>query len=72
MIDLLVILLLVSILGNGFQVYRYLNLKKQIKDRSPSLELDEFVADLLNGSGVVKISRVNPHDIFLRSPRARR
>jgi hypothetical protein len=72
MIDLLVIGLLVSFVGNGFLLYRYFKLKQTIKDRAPSLELDEFVADLLNGAGVVKISRVNPHDIFLRSPRARR
>lgn len=78
MIDLLlitwvmVVLFLISLVLNAFSFFRYTQLKKQLKERKPSIELDEFISDLIDGSGVVKITRINPHDIFLRSPRARR
>ena len=50
----------------------YKNKKVKSKERSESIETREFVADLLNGEAILKITRVNPTDVFLRSPRANR
>jgi len=49
--------------------FRYKKQKHKIKD---SRELQEFMLDLMRGDGLVKVTRVNPSDIFLRSPRDRR
>lgn len=68
----MMVLLILSISANIYLTYHLKAAKSLLKDRQPSIELDEFIADLLNGNGIVKITRINPHDIFLRSPRARR
>lgn len=45
--------------------------KKRQKNSQQSFELSEFLADLLQGEGLVKVTRIAPNDIFLRSPRGR-
>ncbi len=46
-------------------IYR---LKKQIKTRKNSKDLNEFIGDLTRGMGVI-VMRVDPENILLRSPR---
>lgn len=68
----MIFFLLASLSINAY-LFRRLKIEQaRNKEREPSVELDEFIADLLNGNGIVKLTRINPHDIFLRSPRARR
>lgn len=44
-------------------------LKKDISQREQSIELKEFLSDLLSGDGLISISRVDPTNVFLYSPR---
>ena len=39
------------------------------KPRKDSIELAEFLGDLLNGGGVLHVKRVDPSDILIRSRR---
>lgn len=52
----------------GLLIYQ-LKFTKKIKDRPQSVELKEFIQDLLMGDGLVKISRVDSANVVLRSPR---
>ena len=42
---------------------------KLIKSRPESMELDEFLMDLLAGGGLVHVKRIAPTDIVLRARR---
>lgn len=46
----------------------FLSLRKKPK-RAESVELQEFLGDLLGGVGIVAISRIDPTSILLRSPK---
>lgn len=43
-------------------------IRHEKKERKPSLELTEFLADLARGGGMVSV-RVDPEHLLLRSPR---
>lgn len=45
------------------------SLKKDQKQRENSIELKEFLADLLAGEALVSICRVDPSNVFLYSPK---
>ena len=64
---ILYLLLLVSLLINIFLIYRIKSVKS--KPRPESLELQEFIHDLTQGSGLIRIQRVDSSSLFLRSPR---
>jgi hypothetical protein len=55
-----------SVAGN---IALFVLLKKKSATKQMSIEASEVLRDLLNGSALVKVSRVAPEDIFLRSPR---
>lgn len=67
LIYLFIAALLVS---NAYFAYLYFReKKKKSKDKHQSLELSEFLSDILNGEAMVRVTRVAPVDVFLRSPR---
>jgi hypothetical protein len=58
-------MLIISISAN---VFFLLNLKKKpVKTNSRSAE--ELLSDLLRGTAIVRIERIAPSDVLLRSPR---
>lgn len=59
----------ISILLNIVFLIFILKSKKQKKKTSDSRELQEFMLDLMHGEGLVKVTRINTSDVFLRSPR---
>lgn len=62
---ILVSLLLISSALNLFFVVQ---LRKKPR-RADSVELQEFLTDLMGGVGMVAVSRIDPANILLRSPR---
>lgn len=49
-----------------------LKLKEELEKKpkkQDSLELQEFLGDLFQGAGVVRVERVDPSSIFLHSPK---
>jgi hypothetical protein len=60
--------LLVSLLGN---LGLFLRHKWQDKNRRESVELLDFLHDLTSGTGLIKVERLAPADVLLRSPRGR-
>lgn len=65
---ILAVALALSLVGNGYALYRA---RAKGKERPQSIELREFLADLTQGVGMVKVSRVDPESLFVWSPRAR-
>jgi hypothetical protein len=57
--------LIISTFLNLFLFFQY---KKKPK-KAQSIELQEFLADLMGGVGIVAVSRIDPGNILLRSPR---
>jgi hypothetical protein len=58
------------ILGISVSLNVYLLLKKpKIADRKQSIELREFLADLLSGPAILGVARLDPNDVMLRSPK---
>lgn len=41
----------------------------KIKRRPDSYELQEFMSDMINGEGLVRITRVSPVDVVIRARR---
>lgn len=69
MIDYIYLLIICSLTAtNLFTFFLY---RKKPQKSNQSMELAEFMSDLLQGQAVVKVTRVVPTDIFLRSPRGR-
>ncbi|MES3012639.1 MAG: hypothetical protein V4750_02780 [Pseudomonadota bacterium] len=64
----LVGLLLVSLSGNAFL---YILLSKSYKKpvETRTLTAEALLHDLTEGSALVRVERINPNDVFLRSPR---
>ena len=54
-------------------VYIYLQYRKLklVKARPESVELKEFLFDLLSGDGLIQVKRIATSDVVLRSPRGR-
>lgn len=46
-------------------------LEARIKDRPQTIELKEFLADMLSGEGLIAVSRVDSSHLFSFSPRER-
>jgi hypothetical protein len=46
------------------------NQLKRVQEVKPSYEAEQLMHDLTSGVAVVKITRISPGDIFLRSPHA--
>lgn len=69
---MILITLAVSVLINMsgcLYLWRLRSKLNSIKSRPDSLELQEFLLDLLNGSGLIHVKRISPTDILLRSRR---
>ena len=58
-------LALVSI---GLNIYQYRANKANLKKRPESLELREFLADLMVGRALLKIERVDGSNLFIQDP----
>lgn len=60
------------IASSFLNVYFYFRLIKKPDNRKNSVELQEFLNDLMAGKkGIFAVSRINSDDILLRSPRSR-
>lgn len=70
--DLMMLSVIVLLLSNIIFIVLFLRAKKKLKspDKDKS-EMYAFMQDLMNGHGLVKVTRIDTSDIFLRSPRAR-
>lgn len=57
--------------SNLATLYFYFSLRKKLKNtpKKDSEELQEFLADLLNGDALVRVQRISPVNVFMRSPR---
>lgn len=62
-------LLTASIILNAALIIKF---TKQSKSPPKSLELQDFISDLSRGEGLIRMSRVDPADVILRSPRTMR
>ena len=69
--NLLWISMIVNILVISRLITQRLFKKKDLKKREESYELNEFMLDLLSGDGLIRVSRVAPHDVLIKSPRNR-
>lgn len=58
-------LCVVSLALNAFLTFKF----KQRKARPEAYEVGELLQDLLAGQALVKVQRVAPTDVFVRSPR---
>jgi hypothetical protein len=65
-ITLLTVLLLISLAINVIALIHFL---RKAKPRSESYELREFLHDITGGEGIVRIQRVAPVDVLIRSPK---
>lgn len=65
---ILALALALSLAGNGYAVYWA---RSKVKARPQSVELREFLADLTQSTGMVKVTRVDPESLFVWSPRVR-
>ena len=59
---ILVVVNIVSLLAAFFYRRKLL----QVKQRPNSIELEEFLLDLMSGGGLLHIKRVSPNDVILR------
>lgn len=59
--------LICSTAANVYLLIQNTKLKKYQSE--PSYEAQQLLHDLTRGSGLVKITRVDPSEVFLRSPR---
>ena len=66
------IILISSLVLNVGLLVLSLRLYKKHKTKPPkdSLELEDFLADLMNGGGLIRVQRINPSDVLLRSRRS--
>lgn len=64
-----IILILLSGLSIALNIYQYAT-KIKAKERPLKVDAQELLAELLNGSAVVKIDVIDKSRIFLRSPKS--
>lgn len=67
-----ILLAIFSLFTSGFALFSYLFSQKKIQrlTRLPNMTAEEILHDLTrSGTSLIKIERVSPEDIFLRSPR---
>lgn len=55
----------------AFNVWIYFKLKKEKKAPQESYEVTQLLQDLTQGAALIKIERLDPASVFLRSPRER-
>jgi len=63
----LVAILTASLCANALLVYLFRTSKRR---RPLSISAEELLGDLARGQAVIRIERIAPSDIFLRSPRS--
>ena len=63
--------ILVLLSSNIITIVLFYREKNKQKQRPESVELQEFLIDLLNGNSLIKVSRINSADILVRSPRGK-
>lgn len=73
MIDYIYLFIIIILFSSNCAILILLKREKikTQKNKNPSNELNEFMMDLMQGEALVKITRISPNDIFLRSPRGR-
>lgn len=70
MIDNIIYIIFISLVAtNIISAYFYFRLKNKTKQAPKSYELQLFLHDIMRGDGIVRVSRIDPNDIFLRSPK---
>lgn len=62
------IIIIISSLSIALNAYLLFRLKNKIK-KTESYEVKHLLADLAQGGALVEIRRLDPHSVFLRSPR---
>lgn len=69
--DILLILLIVALLiSNAIFIFLFIREKKRkAKIKTSSGDSSELLRDLIDGEALIKITRIAPTDVFLRSPR---
>lgn len=70
-VDITYVLLGLSVVLNAAQVLFFIYSKKNKKKAQESLELRQFLGDLLSGPAIVAVQRIDPDSILLRSPKQR-
>jgi hypothetical protein len=70
LIDALSAVLLLSLFANIYLVYRLK--KRPRKILQETYDVTDLMADLLQGHALVRVERVCPTNVILRSPRTRR
>lgn len=60
---------IISIFINLILTFLWIKEKKTKHQLKDSRELNDFILDLMKGDGLIRISRVDPSNILLRSPR---
>lgn len=68
--DLLMFLCVLLAVSNSITIF-FLFKKKKTQAKTPPPDFSEFLLDLMQGGALLKIQRVNPEDVMLRSPRNR-
>jgi len=68
--DLLIVFVLVLLASNISTLFLLFR-KKKAKEKTPPAEFSEFLIDLMQGGALLKIQRINPEDVMLRSPRSK-
>ena len=70
MIDLMTFLVSILAISNVSTAF-FLFKKTKTQKKAPPPDFQEFLLDLMQGGAVLKVQRVNPEDVMLRSPRNR-
>lgn len=70
MVEVLSAVLLISVGANVILSWHLWKAKK-LPPRPETYEVQELMTDLLRGQALVRVERVAPADVFLRSPRGR-
>lgn len=66
-----VVLVNLALASIAFNIYQHYERKKLIKTRPESLELREFLADMLGGRALLRIERVDGANLFIQDPGGR-
>ena len=68
MIEIIFCLTATNLLTLALAIYLYSQKRKPVKPPE-SIELQDFLGDLMTGGGLVHVSRVDPQNVLLRSAR---
>jgi hypothetical protein len=63
---LLFIFCMLSLLANAAQAWLYIRQKRQ---KPLTTDAHELLADLMRGGALIRVVRIAPEDVILRSPR---